>query len=117
MSRLMGPSDRKTSLAPNHPFDAVVAAFGKDRRVVRATGKGFGSGSLKVDGRIFAMISSRGQFVVKLPRDRVAELVDRGIGEHFDAGRGRAMKEWLALDHQPEHWLELAREARLFVGG
>ena len=119
MSFPMAPSDRKTPPAPgqSHPFDAVVTAFASDRRTVRAGGKGFGSGSLKVDGKIFAMISSKGQFVVKLPAARVAEFVDRGIGQHFDPGRGRRMKEWLALDGQPERWLDLAKEARLFVGG
>lgn len=113
----MKPSDRKVPVPGQpHPFDAVVAAFAKDHRVAHATGKGFGSGSLKVDGKIFAMISSKGQFVVKLPQGRVAELVDDGTGQPFAASRGGAMKEWLALDGQPERWIDLAKEARLFVG-
>jgi len=97
-------------------FAAVVATFTRDRRVVYGGGKGFGSGALKVDGKIFAMISSKGEFVVKLPAHRVDELVCDGTGQHFDSGRGKKMKEWLALSGKPEMWIELATEARQFVG-
>jgi len=36
--------------------------------------KGFGSSAHQVNGKIFAMISSRGSFVVKLPKHRVESL-------------------------------------------
>jgi hypothetical protein len=62
------------------------------------------------------MLSSKGEFVVKLPAHRVGELVRGGTGQHFDAGRGKRMKEWLALSGNPEMWIELAQEARQFVG-
>ena len=97
-------------------FANVVHAFALDRRVVLAGGKGFGAGTLKVDGKIFAMISSSGHFVAKLPADRVDEFVLNGIGQRFDAGRGRPLKEWLALDNATGQWIKIAKEARLFVG-
>ena len=77
---------------------------------------GFGSSALKVHGSIFAMVSG-GRLVVKLPRDRVSALIGTGAGAPFDAGKGRAMKEWLTVmaDDQ-ESWLTLAREALDFVG-
>jgi hypothetical protein len=93
-----------------------VATFTRDRRVVYGGGKGFGSGALKVDGRIFVMISSKGEFVVKLPAHRVDELVRDGTGRHFDPGSGKKMKEWLALSGKPETWIELAMDALQFVG-
>jgi hypothetical protein len=79
--------------------------------------KGFGSSALQVNGKIFAMVSSRGSFVVKLPKHRVESLEASGAGQRFDPCHGRLMKEWLAL--QPtskENWLSLAREAMRFVG-
>jgi TfoX/Sxy family transcriptional regulator of competence genes len=81
-------------------------------------GKGFGStGQLKVDGKIFAMLV-RGKLVLKLPRDRVSALVTSGDGEHFDAGKGRPMREWLALSPTSrKQWVALAQEAMGFVGG
>jgi hypothetical protein len=82
---------------------------------VAQSGKGFGSGALKVSGKIFAMISAQGSFVVKLPKERVTELVSAGRGHHFDPGRGRLMKEWFATDEKPSTWLALAKEAHAFV--
>ncbi len=93
----------------------VADAFSGDRAVSRGGGKGFGSRALKVNGKIFAMMSSKGQFVVKLPRKRVGELVAAGKGEYFDPGHGRLMKEWLAVVAGKAQWLELAKEAYRFV--
>jgi hypothetical protein len=97
-------------------FAPVVRAFAKDRKVTTG-GKGFGSTGLKVNGKLFAMVASKGKFVAKLPKERVAELVRLGRGEFFDPGHGRLMKAWVAIDGAPETWVELAREARRFVGG
>lgn len=96
-------------------FAPVVEAFAKDRRVSRENGKGFGSGALKVNGRIFAMMSSNGRFVVKLPKKRVDELVGGGKGERFDPGHGRLMKEWFVVGAGKADWVELAKEAYDFV--
>lgn len=95
-------------------FARVVQAFARDARVTRG-GRGFGANALKVDGKIFAMISSAEQFVVKLPAARVDEMVRSGMGRHFDARRGKRMKEWLALDGREQEWLTLALEACRFV--
>ena len=106
----------KGAAAPvDRRFVPVVKAFAKDRRVTTG-GKGFGSSGLKLDGKLFAMISSRGLFVVKLPRKRVDELVQLGTGRPFDPGQGRLMKEWVELDGAEASWIGLAREARAFVG-
>ena len=96
-------------------FRPVVKTFAKDRRVTMG-GKGFGSSGLKVDGKLFAMISSRGLFVAKLPRKRVDELVRQGVGNPFDPGHGRLMKEWIEIEGGEGSWIALAREARAFVG-
>jgi hypothetical protein len=79
-------------------------------------GRGFGADALKVSGAIFAMLS-RGRLVVKLPGSRVAELIAAGTGLPFDAGKGRPMKEWVAVsDADDATWLSLAEEALAFVG-
>jgi hypothetical protein len=64
------------------------------------------------------MVTSADEFVVKLPRPRVEELEASGIGQKFDPGHGRLMKEWLAVRANAENrWPELASEALDFVGG
>jgi hypothetical protein len=96
-------------------YGDLVRAF-TGRPGVSQAGKGFGSSALKVGGRIFAMLSSRGDFVVKLPRVRVESLVASGDGDPFDPGHGRVMKEWLALRPGSNlDWFSLAEEALFFV--
>ena len=84
----------------------------------RAPGGGqkFGSSALKINNKIFAMLSG-GRLVVKLPHDRVRALIATGDGEPFDAGRGKPMREWLAVDlDRYSRWEVLSREALAFVG-
>ncbi len=106
------PTSRYVQLDPT--FALIVQAFSRARRVSYG-GQGFGRRALRLDGKIFAMLSSKGQFVVKLPRQRVVELIRAGKGEYFDTGRDRVMKEWLAVLESPASWLELAREAHRFA--
>jgi hypothetical protein len=99
-------------------FGAIASALASEPSVsVGSSGKkGFGSSALQVGGKIFAMISSNGSFVVRLPKHRVEALEDAGAGQRFDPGHGRLMKEWLSLDSSSnEDWLSLAREALSFV--
>lgn len=93
---------------------ALVKEFRQDRHVTYG-GKGFGSTALKVKGSIFAMLSSKGQFVVKLSSERVDELVQSGKGEYFEPARGWVMKQWLVVKLPKSAWLKLAREAHEFV--
>ena len=80
-------------------------------------GTGFGTNEgLRVSGKIFAMLV-RGELVVKLPRDRVDELVEAGAARRFDAGKGRPMKEWASVPASASRrWRGLVEEARTFVG-
>jgi hypothetical protein len=113
---------RKTSAPTQTPvretrFALVVNAFADDREVAPpGSGKGFGSGALKVAGKIFAMMSSKGEFVVKLSEERVSALVAAGKGCRFDPGRGRVMKEWLVVTADHTLWIPFAKEARKLLG-
>jgi hypothetical protein len=78
-------------------------------------GGGFGRTALRCERKIFVMWV-RGQLVLKLPADRVDELIADGAGVRFDANKGTPMQEWLSLD--PDSglaWLPLAREALDFA--
>lgn len=99
------------------PFNQVAAELQKESLVSLGSGKkGFGSSVLHYGNKMFAMLSSKSSFVVKLPRGRVAELVASGHGEYFDPGHGRLMKEWFALYPKSDlSWLSLARESVEFM--
>lgn len=105
-------------MEPQDQFAALAGEFTGCPSVTLPAepGRGsFGSSALKVNGAIFAMLT-RGHLVVKLPHQRVDALTKDGTGVPFDAGKGRPIKEWLAVtnaDHAT--WLILAREAHDFV--
>lgn len=88
-------------------YDGVRLPIGK---------KGFGSSALWINEKIFAFLSSKDEFVVKLPVARVISLVAKGSGKPFDPGHGRKMKQWLVIKNE-ELWLALAKEAMEYVKG
>ena len=95
-------------------FAALITEFSKSARVSYG-GRGFGSRALRVDGKIFAMLDSKGRFVVKLPRDRADALLARGRAILFEPVPGRPMKEWCVVTGRASSWLALAREAFQYV--
>ena len=106
--------DSKPDLALITPdFQKVASAFAGHRDV--KFGKMFGSSSvLNVDGKIFAMCR-KGELVVKLPKDRVDQLVEARKGTRFQPGHGRIMKEWVVIPAKKEGWQGLCQEAYTFV--
>jgi hypothetical protein len=58
-------------------------------------GRMFHNDGLKVDGR-FLGFATKDDVVVKLPADRVGELIARGEGRPCQIGR-RTMREWVRL--------------------
>jgi hypothetical protein len=96
-------------------FEQLAAGLLADPEVAEGTGFGSAPG-LRIKGKIFAMLV-KGQLVVKLPKDRVDELVSAGAGAQFDPGHGRLMKEWASVaPDSSEDWERLAGEALTFVG-
>lgn len=101
---------------PARRFDDLVDTFvARDGVTPPGPGRGFGRSALRVHGRIFAMLV-RGSLVLKLPEDRVSDLVRRGAGEPFDANKGAPMREWLRVDPASGlDWAALAQEALAHV--
>ena len=95
--------------------DLVDELVGIDGVTPPRGGSGFGRSTVRYQGKIFVMLV-RGRLVLKLPAQRVEELVAAGEGVHFDANKGTPMKEWLSLDPDSgQAWLPLAREALDFA--
>ena len=73
---------------------------------------------VRLDGRFFASLDRRtGALLVKLPHQRVSQLMADGHGEPF-APAGRVFREWVAIP-QPERsqWRDLLAEARSHAAG
>ena len=96
-------------------FAAIAAALIDEPDIGEGTGFG-GSGGLRVDGRIFAMLTAD-ELVVKLPAIRVAGLLGEDGVRSFVVGR-RTMREWVCVRPGGAHdWESLAREALAYVRG
>jgi hypothetical protein len=96
-------------------FDEVAERLlSGDASIERA--RMFGSTALNRAGKVFALCG-RGEVVVKLPAERVDQLIDAG-GRRFDPGHGRLMREWVSV--KPADAIEceaLLTEARAFLIG
>lgn len=84
---------------------------------ISAHRKGFGTRSMFVGRKMFAVLDRTGELVVKLPPPRVEELIRARIGRGWSPGTGAPLKEYVAIPfaHQKE-WAGLAREARTYMG-
>jgi len=78
-------------------------------------GRPFASLSLRIHGRVFALLY-RDTLVVKLPGSDVGRLVRRGVGDHWNPTSRGPFREWLEVDGRyPVDWSELAEQAWAFV--
>jgi TfoX N-terminal domain len=98
-------------------LDALAAALADQPGVTLGHGRsGFGSGTLMVDGRIFALVSDE-RLVLKLPAPRVKALISEGHGLPYTAGKTTPLREWVELRSTADAWTDLGWEALRFVGG
>jgi hypothetical protein len=103
----------RTTLDADALFDEISRTFLRSANVT--TAKMFGGSALKVKNKVFACFY-KGKLVLKLPRERVDELVAAGGAVHFDSGTVRPAKEWVAIDpSRGKEWRALAKDAQKFV--
>ncbi len=70
----------------------------------------------RVSGEFLGLVDFKGSgMVVKLPRARVDELIEQGVGQPF-APAGKVFKEWLSVpERDRRRWRSLLREGVEFV--
>ena len=70
----------------------------------------------RVAGEFLGLVDFKGSgLVVKLPRDRVQELIDQGVGQPF-APAGKVFREWVSVSKRDRRrWRALLREGVAFV--
>jgi hypothetical protein len=95
-------------------YDELTDDLLYDPAVGRATMMGFPC--VRLAGRFLACCNKRnGNLVVKLPRERVQELVERGTGDPF-APAGKVFKEWVSIPTVDRTlWKKLLAEAADFA--
>ena len=75
-----------------------------------------GGRCVRVAGEFLALVDFKGSgLVVKLPRERVDQLITEGVGRPF-APAGKVFHEWVSIpDADPRQWHALLREGITFV--
>ena len=118
----MTQAKRKTSPPPatgdtaakEHLFWTLAETLMNDQAVTSSTMMGFPC--LRRNGKFFASLERESNnLIVKLPRDRVAQLIEDGEGVVF-APNGRVFREWAAIPSPDEKaWRALLSEAEAFA--
>ena len=71
--------------------------------------------SLKIRKKMFAFFGEE-TFVVKLQKERGAELLQSVDGQPYDPGNGKIMKEWVIIpEEHSERWMDYTLEAKQFA--
>ena len=91
-------------LSTDDPYAALVKKLLRYREVT------YSRNSLWVGRRMFAF-SSKDNLILKLPENRVDELISSGEGARYYPGRGKIQKEWLAVKPTRSTSLRLAKES------
>ncbi|MBV9843737.1 MAG: hypothetical protein JOZ47_01500 [Kutzneria sp.] len=102
-------------------FDVLAAEFLELPGV--ASARMFSHTGLTTCGAFFAFPSGQGELIVKLPADRVVQLIATGQANAMRLGR-RTMREWAVITGDPtpgripdhhQHWRGLMVEAHAYV--
>jgi hypothetical protein len=71
--------------------------------------------SLKIRRKMFVFYRNE-KIVVKLPKDKVTELLNSQVGLPYDPGSGKIMKEWVIIPKEhSEKWHDFISEAKQFA--
>ena len=100
---------------PDELFWQLAAELhGEDSNVVEGTI--MNGRCLRVGTQFLALVDYKGSgLVVKLPKTRVAELIEEGIGQPFAPAK-RIFREWLSVPTPNRKlWRELLAEGKEFV--
>jgi hypothetical protein len=94
-------------------YDELTDDLLYDPAIGRSTMMGYPC--VRLAGRFLASYDNAGRLVVKLPEDRVVELVQAGTAEQF-APAGKVFREWVAIATvDRDLWQTLLTEAVTFA--
>ena len=97
----------------NSAFEKIRKTLLKEHDI--AEKKMFGTTALTSKGKVFAFLWKE-KLVLKLPKDRVSDIIASKKGAYFDPGHGRISKEWVTITPSTQNeWINLSKEAKAFV--
>lgn len=101
-------------MTPQEIYDRMVDELRAEPNV--GEGRMFSATGLTYKRKFFVARMPSGELLLKLPASRVDELVADELGERFDRGDGRPLREWATVPPSETHrWPDLAHEALAFA--
>ncbi|MHA2250623.1 MAG: hypothetical protein ACXAD7_09675 [Candidatus Kariarchaeaceae archaeon] len=87
--------------------------FSNDPDVEVASGRG--AQGIKYNKKMFIMFY-KGDLLIKLSENRINEIISSGVGQPFDPGTGKIMKDRVLIPaSHKEEWISLSEESKQFV--
>ena len=91
-------------------YEELKTHFSKDRDVTVLSGRG--AQGIKQGKKLIVMFM-KGEIIVKLPANRVSEIITSGEGEAYDPGTGKPMKNWVLIpETRKDLWIKYCEEAK-----
>ena len=91
-------------------YEEIKDHFSSDSDVTVLSGRG--AQGIKLGKKLVVMFM-KGDLLVKLPEERVSEIIAAGDGEPYDPGTGKPMKNWvLVRETRRDLWIKYAEEAK-----
>ena len=93
-------------------YEEIKDHFSSDRDVTVLRGRG--AQGIKLGKKLIVMFM-KGDLIVKLPEERVSEIIASGDGEPYDPGTGKPMKNWVLItETRRELWIKYSEEAKQY---
>ena len=93
-------------------YEEIKTHFSTDNDVTVLSGRG--AQGIKLGKKLIVMFL-KGNLLVKLPEERVSEIIAAGDGEPYDPGTGKPMKNWvLVTETRRDLWIKISEEAKQY---
>lgn len=104
---------QKLKIGIEAPFEPLKKKFLDEKGIGEK--RMFGTTVLTVRGKVFAF-PWKGNLVLKLPHNKVLEIISSKKGTYFDPGHGRTSKEWIEVGSGAKsEWVKLTKQAKKFA--
>ena len=91
-------------------YTEIKGHFASDPDVEVLSGRG--AQGIKIGGKLFVMFL-KGDLLVKLPEQKVKEIIELGNGEAYDPGTGKPMKNRVLIRARNKNlWIKYSIEAK-----
>lgn len=103
----------KNDMKRKEIYKELTDHFANDNKIAVNSGKG--AQGIKYNKKMFIMFY-KGDLVIKLPPERIKQLINSEEGLPFDPGTGKPMKDRVLISRSKKNlWISLSEESKKYV--